>query len=199
MIDFTFNCPHCKQSLEASADMEAELIDCPSCNKMIEIPSPTHIREQAVARANASRTKSCPYCAEQIHRFAQKCKHCGEFLDEALSSPKKGKGSQIKLALVILVVTSAVIVLGLFHFVKGSSILGFRLVSRASFGFSEIVVDVDKITSMPLFSAKSRYPLGVEACQRAGFIETEEQFKKRAIREYEEEFEKEYRKQMDML
>ena len=26
----------------------------------------------------------CPYCSEQILRTAKKCKHCGEFIDQAL-------------------------------------------------------------------------------------------------------------------
>ena len=35
MDNFKFNCPYCKQSLEAPFDMDGLLIDCPSCNKKI--------------------------------------------------------------------------------------------------------------------------------------------------------------------
>lgn len=38
MSDIRFECPACKQSLEAPADMGGELIDCPSCNNTLEVP-----------------------------------------------------------------------------------------------------------------------------------------------------------------
>lgn len=34
--------------------------------------------------------KKCPYCAEEIHEEAIKCKHCGEFLDGAGQSRVAG-------------------------------------------------------------------------------------------------------------
>jgi len=41
MADIKFNCPSCKRSLEAPADMAGQLIDCPTCMESIEIPIPT--------------------------------------------------------------------------------------------------------------------------------------------------------------
>ena len=38
MSDFKFNCPHCKQSLEASDDMHGDVIDCPTCQRRIQLP-----------------------------------------------------------------------------------------------------------------------------------------------------------------
>lgn len=41
MADFKFNCPHCKQSLEAPQEMLGQQVNCPSCNGVIRLPSPT--------------------------------------------------------------------------------------------------------------------------------------------------------------
>jgi hypothetical protein len=38
MPDLKFNCPHCKQSLEAPEDILGQLIDCPTCNQPIKVP-----------------------------------------------------------------------------------------------------------------------------------------------------------------
>ena len=37
MSVFQFNCPNCKQSLDAPIDMIGQLVDCPSCKKTIEV------------------------------------------------------------------------------------------------------------------------------------------------------------------
>lgn len=34
--------------------------------------------------SEASQTKACPFCAEQINIDAKKCKHCGSLLDKKL-------------------------------------------------------------------------------------------------------------------
>jgi hypothetical protein len=112
---------------------------------------------------------------------------------------KQKSRSQVNIAVGILLVVALVIFLGLFHIVKGSNIIGFLLIPRSSFGFSEMVVDVDKITSMPMIAAMSSYPLGVKACQRRGLIETDEQFKRRTRQEFEEEFQREHKKHMENL
>lgn len=36
--DIKFNCPSCKQPLEASIDMAGQLIDCPACKNVLEVP-----------------------------------------------------------------------------------------------------------------------------------------------------------------
>jgi TM2 domain-containing membrane protein YozV len=38
---------------------------------------------QSLTNGTAAK-KNCPYCGEEILTAAQKCKHCGEFLDEKL-------------------------------------------------------------------------------------------------------------------
>lgn len=81
MSEFTFNCPHCGQSLEAPEDMQGQTTECPSCKKVITLldPSPT-----PPAILPPKDTKACPFCGEDVLAKAKKCKHCGEFLDEEL-------------------------------------------------------------------------------------------------------------------
>ena len=40
MSNILFTCPHCQQSLESPDEMLGETIDCPSCNRQIQIPKP---------------------------------------------------------------------------------------------------------------------------------------------------------------
>ena len=80
MPDVKFKCPHCKQSLEAPADMLGQLIDCPSCSQAIEVPR-TQPRPSAIPPTPQKLTRPCPFCSEEIQFTAVKCKHCGEFLD----------------------------------------------------------------------------------------------------------------------
>lgn len=39
MSNFTFECPHCKQHLEADDSMSGQSVDCPACNKTLVVPT----------------------------------------------------------------------------------------------------------------------------------------------------------------
>ncbi|OPZ74327.1 MAG: hypothetical protein BWY82_00756 [Verrucomicrobia bacterium ADurb.Bin474] len=90
MSDFNFNCPHCKQSLEAPAELLGQQINCPTCNGAIQLPKPQQSAPPPPAQAKkqmltrppntSGDTRPCPYCGEPILRSAEKCRHCGEFL-----------------------------------------------------------------------------------------------------------------------
>lgn len=79
MNDYTFDCPCCGQSLEASGAMLGKTADCPSCNQSITIPASQ--QPASPLPVIPKETKQCPFCAEEILVRAIKCKHCGEFLD----------------------------------------------------------------------------------------------------------------------
>ena len=85
MADIIFNCPHCRQSIEAPPDMAGQLIECPSCKQTIEVA-----RHQAPpARPRyipPAQNRVCPFCKSEIPATAQKCKYCGEWVNKLPSS-----------------------------------------------------------------------------------------------------------------
>ena len=42
-MDIVFNCPHCSTELEVEAAAAGETIDCPACQRSIQIPSPSPV------------------------------------------------------------------------------------------------------------------------------------------------------------
>jgi len=38
MPDIHFECPKCKQTLDAPEELAAQLIECPTCKETIEVP-----------------------------------------------------------------------------------------------------------------------------------------------------------------
>jgi len=89
MADIKFKCLGCNQSLEAPPDMARQLIDCPTCKRVIEVPSSNRVQKNSplskpAPDSSEGNTTSCPFCGESILSVALKCKHCGEFLDPEL-------------------------------------------------------------------------------------------------------------------
>lgn len=39
-MDFTFNCPHCKQELEVDIAAVGSTVDCPACSRKMTVPQP---------------------------------------------------------------------------------------------------------------------------------------------------------------
>lgn len=114
-------CPSCNSRLKAPEQLAGKFVQCPKCKTRVEVPGsghsswsqastspppaeqPTNYPPPAVtppsppAVANVVFTgpvptvKQCPFCAEQIHVDALKCKHCGETIDPALRSAEESR------------------------------------------------------------------------------------------------------------
>jgi Domain of unknown function (DUF4190) len=68
MSELKFNCPKCKQSLEAPESILGTIIDCPSCHNSISVPKPPF--------------KKCPVCSTALRMEALYCQHCNRMLNE---------------------------------------------------------------------------------------------------------------------
>jgi len=133
------------------------------------------------------RTVKCPQCgddyiASQQARPQKRPKH--------KTGAKPIMGQKAPPGVVVSVVAvGLVFLIGNFHVISGGSV-GPKVVPRESFGFSEIFINVDKITGMPWIAAKTKYPLGCIVLAREGIIESDSQFKDRINRETQEEIDK---------
>ena len=142
------------------------------------------------------KTKSCPFCGEEILDVAVKCKHCQSMLNDSgeqatpapvdddydpeleqleaslqANSPSTGTLKNMFLPpLIVFVICFSVLFFGNFHVVTGGQV-GFQIFERRSFGFSEVFVNVDQIGNMPAILAKGQYPIGTRLLQDRGILE----------------------------
>jgi len=75
MQKITVQCPRCNDPVSVEGEPGQYNVECPCCRHSFDI---TLKKEQA---ESPKRTKTCPFCGEDILDSAIKCKHCGEFLD----------------------------------------------------------------------------------------------------------------------
>ena len=96
------------------------------------------------------------------------------------SAPKTSK------AIFFLIPILLTVVIGSFHVITGSKI-GMKVVRRDSFSFSEFLINVDEITSMPLLAAKFGHPVACSILQREGLIESDAEIQERFKKEAQEQ------------
>lgn len=99
MADIKFDCPHCKQHIEAPEEILGVTVNCPTCQGAITVSASKPVQSSAPIPAQTKplisvpppekQTKTCSYCGEEILASAQKCKHCGEYLTSALREARR--------------------------------------------------------------------------------------------------------------
>lgn len=104
MSDIAFNCPECKQHLEAPAEMAGETVECPKCNQHMVVPTPSvdevalenisfngestpsmssvpnifeNIQKEASDEENTVTENVCPECGKTMAEGSVLCVSCG--------------------------------------------------------------------------------------------------------------------------
>lgn len=155
--------------------------NCSKCGAINQVPP--HYLNRAV---------KCPKCGSDYTATAQEAQfprqdHTARPVRSQKGSSKSALNKNVSpWVLVGVVVFGLAAFLGSFHVITGGSV-GPKITSRESFGFSEIFINVDKITGMPWISAKSQYPLGCLVLAREDIIESDSEFKDRTKRKIQRE------------
>lgn len=114
----------------------------------------------------------CSQCHKQVPDTTKRCPHCG-------ARAKGHRGTRPKKwherTSVTLCVAAGLVVVGLgfIHVIIGvtsSYQLPFDIVLKDSFGYRETLVDAGRIQALPYAAATHKYPLGVKALQKGGYM-----------------------------
>ena len=74
------SCPHCRQNYEVDGSYAGQNVQCQNCGNEFSVNASPVVMLP---------TKKCPMCGEEILAVAQKCKHCGEYLNSDGTSAEK--------------------------------------------------------------------------------------------------------------
>jgi hypothetical protein len=181
--DEAIKCKHC------GSDLPNEEAENPKMKKCLFCAEPISIEVEICPYCNELQGKKGQHKAQEIINRIQSnlskqlvCKNCGATIK------KWHERTSAKLCVIVIFI---IVWLGFFHIITGSD-LGwpFIVVRKASFGYSETFINVNKITGMPWILAMSKYPIGCRILQEREYIESDKQFKERSQKEFEKEVEK---------
>ena len=95
MPEIYFECPKCKQTLDAPKELAAQLIECPTCKETIEVPVCSQLKESAklpepLMQAPVARSLiECPCCQKPVSTKAIACPSCGHPLTSSRPNPQR--------------------------------------------------------------------------------------------------------------
>lgn len=129
----------------------------------------------------------CSECGKEVSDQSNICVGCGAPIKKADPKPSLPKKPWYERTSVTIGILFGLVLIGLgfVHVVRSSKMNFPELCWKASFGYSETFINIDEITGMPIFSAKSKFPLSVRALQENGYVETDEQIQRRVQGEFE--------------
>lgn len=133
---FKFHCPSCGGSIQAEASRKGSHAACPHCNKSIIVTPDSEKTPSTIAPPSRyvksvslpSKTRSCPYCAEEIRADAVICRFCqidlrsGRLVSQQAAAPPSEQVVQarssvtdgVKLGCGMFIVLPLLIILALF-------------------------------------------------------------------------------------
>ena len=177
------NCITCEGKVSTNATT------CPHCGE----PNPARQEE---IKTQLDRTESPKRDVYKKPSFSETAK---SLLDSAVDTgasssrsisddDKKRRKKKNAIALILFVIFICFLITGNVHIISGSRISFPKIVKKESFGFKETFINLDEITSMT--GASSRYPIAIRVLQKYGYIESNDEHRRRIEKEMKEELDK---------
>ena len=174
------HCPRCKKVQYLEYLLISKTLKCKKCGARF-VPIPPRPESEEIIQGGQKRL---PIPRNNLSGSAGSYEYYGAPM---LTTRFTQRRIWPKIAAVMLLAAVIVIVIGFgfIHVINGSSLSVPHVINKASFGYSETFINIDKITGMPWIFAKVKYPIGCRILQDRGHIESDEAFQRRVSSNYE--------------